>query len=152
MSAALGLLVLTLVWILWMPAPAEAMPPRPPRPTAPPTITPPSPDTTPQRTLIVLSLALTAGESQTHWQELWTVVQWQDGQGDWHDVTGWRGGLDEFWRGVGQKTWVVEDKHLGRGPFRWSVYYQLGGALSATSQPFYLPSASGGVAELQIAL
>ena len=29
-----------------------------------------------------------------HWQDLWTVVEWQDHRGTWHAVEGWQGGLD----------------------------------------------------------
>src|SRR5688572_16967693 len=36
----------------------------------------------------------------------WTVVQWADPLGGWHDVEGWRGDLDEG----EQKVWWVLDK------------------------------------------
>ncbi len=79
------------------------------------------------------------------WQEIWTVVQWQDREGKWHDVTGWRGGLneiviDEKGKIVGQRVWWIERADLGKGPFRWLVYRDRKGALIATSDPFYLPT------------
>lgn len=130
------------------PAPAAAMPPRPPRPTAPPT-TPPSPTPTPQRTLIVLVYTLRPEALPAAWQTLWTGVQWQDRLGAWHDVEGWQGTLDEEVRGIGKKTWVVADGHLGQGPFRWQIYARRGGDVIAASRPFYLPSAAGDVYEVR---
>jgi hypothetical protein len=59
----------------------------------------------------------------------WSVVQWQDINGDWQDVDGWRGTLD----GSGQRRWWVAAKDFGSGPFRWAV----GEAVSA---PFNLPA------------
>jgi len=47
----------------------------------------------------------------------WSVVQWQDSAGNWHDVEGWRGTLDN--RGV--RRWWVAAKDFGTGPFRWVV-------------------------------
>lgn len=47
----------------------------------------------------------------------WTVVQWQDSAGNWHDVEGWRGTLDD--RGV--RRWWVDAKDFGTGPFRWVI-------------------------------
>lgn len=75
----------------------------------------------------------------------WSVVQWQDGNGYWHDVEGWRAEVvpDYVIR------WWVAPRDLESGPFRWIVYkgevserviYQI-------SQPFNLPS-GGQVLEL----
>jgi hypothetical protein len=66
----------------------------------------------------------------------WSVVQWQDLQGDWHDVEGWRGRL-EF---GGYQRWTVEAKDFGTGPFRWQIR-QGGpdGPVLGTSEPFTLP-------------
>jgi len=49
--------------------------------------------------------------------DMWAVVQWLDGLGEWHDVDGWRGELEEQ-----RVTWWVSPKHFGDGPFRWVVY------------------------------
>lgn len=69
--------------------------------------------------------------------ELWTIVQWQDAQDDWHDVTGWQGTLDDG----NLKTWWVGEADLGTGPFRWVA---LGTGDSVwISDPFYLPATPG---------
>lgn len=78
------------------------------------------------------------------WPYLWTVVQWQDLLGNWQDVKGWRGTLDEVVCGedgrlVGRKVWWVAQADLGKGPFRWQVYQDREGSLFITSEPFYLP-------------
>jgi hypothetical protein len=73
---------------------------------------------------------------------LWTVVQWQDSLGGWHDVETWRGILDEINRHKGDKLWWVYPRDYGKGPFRWQVYQSPGGALLATSSSFNLPAAA----------
>lgn len=77
------------------------------------------------------------------WQDLWTVVQWRDNLGDWHDVLGWQGHLDDIDVGeagqvVGEKRWWVAPADLGKGPFRWLVYQRRDGRLLAKSASFYL--------------
>jgi hypothetical protein len=47
----------------------------------------------------------------------WSVVQWQDINGNWHDVEGWRGTLDSN----GYIRWWVAAKDFGTGPFRWVI-------------------------------
>ncbi len=47
----------------------------------------------------------------------WSVVQWQDVNGNWHDVEGWRGTLDSS----GYICWWVAAKDFGTGPFRWVI-------------------------------
>jgi hypothetical protein len=91
------------------------------------------------------------------WQELWTTVQWQDGRGVWHDVEGWRGGLDEIVRGQdgeasGRKVWWVAEANLGQGPFRWQITRGAGGTLLGSSAAFALPSVDGAVVTVEIAL
>lgn len=50
----------------------------------------------------------------------WTLVQWQDAAGRWHNVDGWRG--YPTWDEQNQK-WVVEwwiaRENFSEGPFRW---------------------------------
>jgi hypothetical protein len=75
----------------------------------------------------------------TDWATLWTVVQWQDAAGDWHDVGGWRGPLDEVAKGEGRKVWWLPNHLRGAGPFRWQVYDYASGSLLVESGPFYLP-------------
>jgi hypothetical protein len=77
---------------------------------------------------------------------LWTVVQWQDALGGWHDVEGWQGVLDES----NIKTWWVDRADFGQGPFRWAVAW--GGELLATSELFYLPRSAGEVVRVQVTL
>jgi len=148
--AVAGCLGLLIIAAALTPAPAAALPPRPPRPTATPTATPAAPAA--GRTLLVLALTLQPAASPTAWQTLWTGVQWQDAQGDWHDVEGWQGALDEAARGVGKKTWVVADGHLGSGPYRWLVYARPGGEIIAISRPFHLPAAAGDIYEVKVAV
>jgi hypothetical protein len=87
---------------------------------------------------------------KTDWQDLWTIVQWKDNKEIWHDVAGWQGTLDTVETGmgdviVGHKTWWVDESDLGKGPFRWQVYRNVGGQLLTTSEPFDLPEAKGGM-------
>ncbi len=65
----------------------------------------------------------------------WTVVQWKDALGGWHDVDGWRGEFDPD----GYKTWRFPRQHFGTGPFRWQIFSTKGGALWGISEPFQLP-------------
>ena len=65
----------------------------------------------------------------------WTIVQWQDSAGGWHDVEGWRGTLD----GPTLKRWWVADKDFGTGPFRWVVIQEPSAAPPHISEPFSLP-------------
>jgi hypothetical protein len=68
---------------------------------------------------------------------VWTVVQWQDAQDDWHDVTGWQGTLDEG----NIKTWWVGEENLGAGPFRWVVMQDE--SVLGVSDDFFLPAQPG---------
>ena len=79
------------------------------------------------------------------WPEMETIVQWQDGLGEWHDVEGWRGGFDEVTGYEGRKSWWMPKEHLGAGPFRWAVYLERGGALLVLSESFYTPRSAGQV-------
>jgi len=86
------------------------------------------------------------------WQELWTVVQWQDRSRNWHDVEGWRGTLDEVVSAEGRKIWWVYHQDLGKGPFRWLVHDRAGGKLLVASQSFNLPGISGQTVKVQVEL
>ncbi|MEJ5309102.1 MAG: hypothetical protein WHX52_04980 [Anaerolineae bacterium] len=119
---------------------------------APPTLTPTpfsviSPLFTPTAPALregaTIWLRVQSSASDPRWQTLWTVVQWQDALGDWHDVEGWRGALDEVVGGEGRKVWWLPADLFGAGPFRWLVYAQPGGALLATSEAFRLPDSTG---------
>lgn len=78
--------------------------------------------------------------------EAWTVVQWQDGQGRWQDVSGWQGALDAD----GRKNWWAAPEALGAGPFRWVIYFRRGGAAWAVSPAFTLPAARGNDALIEM--
>jgi len=73
------------------------------------------------------------------WADLWTVVQWQSPNGDWLDVEGWQGGVDEVDGDQGVKRWWVSADDLGRESFRWIVYSSPGGRELARSGTFRLP-------------
>ncbi|MEZ4868528.1 MAG: hypothetical protein R3C14_44775 [Caldilineaceae bacterium] len=109
--------------------PARAYADLPPRPTEPPgsdkkADKPSRPQVAP--------LVLNTSPAQSG---LWSVVQWQDAQGDWQDVESWRG-----WVANGKTIWWVEEKDFGKGPFRWAIFQTEGGKLLAVSEPFYLPT------------
>jgi hypothetical protein len=78
-------------------------------------------------------------------QDMWTVVQWQDGLGQWHVVEGWRGELDKVAHGKGRKVWWLSGDLFEKGPFRWLIYAKTTGTLLATSEPFTMPSYNGEV-------
>ena len=86
------------------------------------------------------------------WQDLWTVVEWQDVDGTWYEVAGWQGGLDKVNGGLGWKVWWLEDDLLGRGPFRWVVYERYGGAVIVVSDAFDLPERVGKMVTVEISL
>ncbi len=95
--------------------------------------------------------------SRVHWQELWTVVEWQDEKGVWRTVKGWQGILDDVsidasglvW---GKKVWWVAGDDLGRGPFRWTVYRDKGGRLLGRSELFYLPKSTNVFEHVEVTL
>jgi len=81
------------------------------------------------------------------WQELWTVVEWQDPLGDWYEVESddgtmaWQGTLDYIDKeGKAWKVWWVDPPDYGKGPFRWVIYDRQGGNVMVVTHNFYLPS------------
>lgn len=105
----------------------------PPRPTVVPTPIP-----TATAALVAprgVRIRLTANP---HLSNVWSVVQWQGGDGVWHDVGGWRG---ETNRGV--VSWWATPKDFGTGPFRWVIEAHPGGPLLGVSPSFFLPSEPG---------
>ena len=114
-------LAFALVAIFTVPTRADL----PPRPTPTPISVPKS--TAPQGAHIVLQTQ--AG--------VWSVVQWQDVNGDWHNVDGWRGTVTD-----GTVEWWVAQKDFGTGPFRWAVYQSAGDSEPVSvSEAFTLPDA-----------
>jgi hypothetical protein len=136
-------LVLIGVLLLAWPLPTQAGPNLPPRrPT--PTAQPPDDDDkdpTPKGAHILLHVpSAPAG--------VWTIVQWQDTAGGWHDVDGWQATL-----GAGeQKMWWLAPDLFGKGPFRWLVYQGQRGKLLASSDPFYLPDSAGAKLQVEVSL
>ena len=121
------ILLLTAVFVAQLflfstPGPVAALPPRPTATAVPASASQVS------GAQIVLQI-----ESDIN-NEVWTIVQWQDAQGDWHDVTGWQGTLDAN----NTKTWWVGEKDFGTGPFRWLVVEE--NEIVGTSDPFNLPA------------
>lgn len=122
-STVVAIVLAACLILLTMPPTATALPPRP-TPTAVPTPAAPKP------TGGIIELQVTGVQDA----DLWTLIQWQDGDGRWHDVDGWQGTLDDGH----SKTWWVGAKELDTGPFRWVV--QQDGAISGVSTPFKLPA------------
>jgi hypothetical protein len=68
-----------------------------------------------------------------HW---WTIVQWENFDGGWHDVNGWRGQFNQN----SQVVWGVNQKDFGTGPFRWIIYdTENANKVLWTSDSFHLP-------------
>jgi hypothetical protein len=139
----LGIAFALATFVLW-PAEASTLPPRPtveptPAPTEPPADTP-SGSSRVESSQIVLKVDVWELEAIDSWRALWTVVQWQDGLGRWHDVTGWRGHLDALDGVTGIKRWWVLEDEFGEGPFRWLVLSGPEGEVLAATEPFSLPS------------
>jgi RimJ/RimL family protein N-acetyltransferase len=80
--------------------------------------------------------------------DAWTVVQWRDDQGHWHDVEGWRGELDT----VDRKVWWVAQREFRSGPFRWVLYASRGGSPLGSSHAFYLPKAPNQTVSVAVSL
>ena len=64
----------------------------------------------------------------------WSVVQWLDTAGNWHDVEGWTATMPNTY----QRHWVAPPD-FGKGPFRWQVRRGPTGPVLAASDPFSLP-------------
>lgn len=134
---------LALIIALFMGQPVHAQ--QPPRPEFPfPPERPPMPDAPPPRPEIPAFTShqngngngAATGQIQVQTNPgANTVVQWQDGTGNWHDVDGWR-----TQSASGTVTWAVEEKDFGAGPFRW-ISYAHNGRIIAASHSFNLPKA-----------
>jgi hypothetical protein len=113
--------------LICVPAPAYALPGRDDTPTPAPPPARPSPNAT---------IELVASNAPASAQ---AGVQWQTANGDWQNVAGWQGPLDQ----AGQQRWWVDPKDFNTGPFRWVVYTPGNSAVWGISVPFYLPRATG---------
>ena len=157
MACAMGVLLVG-VWMLSL-SQATAAPP----PPLPATFTP-TPTRASAKPATGGSIELQAQFSQAwpwdtmHWQELWTVVQWQNNAGEWRTVTGWQGTLDDVVVGgdggvVGYKMWWVVNADLGKGPFRWMVYKSQGDTMPmVTGDLFDLPDAANTTVTVEVSL
>lgn len=121
------------------------LPPRPDDPTATPTAPPPT--AVPATPTHGAPIRLHTTESLPG---AWTVVQWQNEHGNWYDVVGWRGHLDEGQADM--KTWWVYPTNYGQGPFRWVLYASEGGKQVAVSDSFELPTRNGQLILVEIEL
>jgi hypothetical protein len=119
----------------------------PPRPSPVPTATQASPSALQPPAGATIALHVSPVQAG-----LWTMVQWQDAFGRWHDVEGWQGTLNEIKDGEGMKTWWVAQANLGQGPFRWVVYQEQDGPPLIFSDPFNLPDAAKGSVTVDVAL
>ncbi|MCP4409516.1 MAG: hypothetical protein GY807_17550 [Gammaproteobacteria bacterium] len=141
----IAVMATVLILILW-PMLSYAGPPLPPRTPPTPTSSPSSDndsdgdDGLPAGAYIDLHSPGAAG--------LWSVVQWQDSDGNWHVVEGWQGILND----QGYRRWWVEAKDFGKGPFRWQVYQHQEGDLRATSRLFHLPQGANKVVKVEVSL
>jgi hypothetical protein len=133
-----GLVVMT-----WLAAPTrssvQALPPRP------------TPVLTPTPTALPLPYTRQGGLIELRVQpaqsNVWTIIQWQDARGQWHDVDGWQGALNGD-----SQVWWVAPADLGKGPFRWQVYQSRGDKLLAESKPFSLPGGNRETARIEMML
>jgi hypothetical protein len=136
--------------MIWPPLPARAGgggPPLPPR-LPPPSDQPSNPerrsdddDSNPVGAYIEL-------QTLPILVQAWTVVQWQDQIGGWHEVEGWHGTVELD----GSKRWWVAAKDFGKGPFRWVVMAKNDGQPLATSLSFNLPSTAYEVVQSEVSL
>ena len=78
--------------------------------------------------------------------DAWSVVQWQDRSGNWHDVDGWKRALGV----TGFERWWVAAKDFNTGPFRWLVTQGPGGPEVGASQPFNLPGGANQVVRVEV--
>ncbi len=143
-SALIISIACALLVAAWLPVPAQAARlALPPRPT--PVLPAPSSSTSEDEGYIGLRV-------QSAQADLWTVVQWQDRSGVWHDVEGWQGTLDEIVNGEGNKVWWVGKADMSTGPFRWLVYQNRKGKLLVKSESFYLPHATSETVQVEVSL
>ena len=80
--------------------------------------------------------------------DYWTVVEWGDSQGGWHQVEGWQAPFDD----QHQVAWGISSDDFGKGPFRWVIHERKGGAIVAASDPFDLPASAGEAVGIHIPL
>ncbi len=137
-----GVLALALLVVFLPGNVSAALPPRPTLTPVPPTPTPVPPTATPMSENLA-AIVLNAGYV---YEGAWTGVQWQGGDGVWHDVEGWRGQI-----AGGQVRWGVAEKDFRTGPFRWLIYDGSGRERRATSRSFTLPGSPSQIVTVEVA-
>jgi len=136
-------IVVVAVLVLLLIAPVAALPPRPPRPThVTPTATAQSVTTSPVMDGGYIQLQLSG-----QFTGLQAIVQWEDGNGNWHNVSGWQNTLSQS-----IIKWWVAPADFGKGPFRWALYQDTPANIVATSASFYLPASDQLVTDVYISL
>ena len=126
---------------------------RPPTPAIP--STPAVQPTRPPNTEIAggwIELRVRFSPAETEPQALWTIVQWQDTEGRWHNVDGWQGTFDEIHDGWGVKRWWLDQTLFAHGPFRWLIYRSKEDTLLTVSDPFFLPEYTGQTTYIELPL
>lgn len=139
-SLLAGLLVLVLASLVFQPTSLNAQ--GTPLPTATPWGTPAPTQVAPSAeggTLILQAYNAPAAG--------WTVVQWQDANGGWHDVAGWQSQLTNGYVG-----WWVDPGNFAEGPFRWVMLASENGEMVDATEAFSLPGYSGDVVLVEMRL
>ncbi len=77
----------------------------------------------------------------------WTVVQWQDANDNWHDVSSWSSQITDGYVG-----WWVAPENYGTGPFRWLLLDSIDGEQLSVSESFNLPGYAKDVVLIEIKL
>lgn len=141
---AIFVVTLTLLFVasLWLTPGGDVLSAPPPLPTAIPPTSESTPDPTPETPASISGGMMMILRVKPVDAQLWTVVQWQDGEGKWHTVDGWRGNLDMLSKSEGWKYWFYGEDLLGKGPFRWQIYSADGDTLLATSDAFVIPDSA----------
>ncbi len=75
------------------------------------------------------------------------VVQWQDVNGNWNDVGGWKRNLQN-----GYERWTVEAKDFNTGPFRWVVRNSQSEVVVGPSESFNLPAGANETLQVTMTL
>jgi hypothetical protein len=142
LGVSVGLTLVSLLFGLLWPPLSSAGQTLPPRDT--PTATPPAKKSGGKDKPIGAYIILQVQPAQAG---LWSVVQWQDSAGGWHEVEGWRGTLEAG----GSIRWWVAAKDFSTGPFRWVVYSRPGNQ-PVSSGSFKLPSAANETVRVEISV
>ncbi|MBI5879549.1 MAG: hypothetical protein HZB53_18010 [Chloroflexi bacterium] len=103
---------------------------------------------------IVLIIHLSTDDTRnlSAWRALWTIVQWQDGTGQWHDVDNWQGAPKGNPGDAYHQAYAIDERNYGKGPFRWIVRTTKGSTDAAVSQPFNLPRNTSEAVRIDVAV